>query len=183
MGVTRVYVKDARRLERVNEIKAARRRMSWFPFVFSHSGFEKVSLCLTRLIVGYRSCNEKDFDVFDVSAFQFLRKLRVGSRCFKWVKEVKMVGMSELESVVIGMNSFTKHKNDCGNDPNRYFHLKNCPKLKSLKMGHHSFSDYSVCQIENVDALEVIEMGDLNESSENFYYASLELKSILIHIE
>ena len=106
MGATRVYVKDARRLERVNEIKAARRRMSWFPFVFSHSGFEKVSLCLTRLIVGYRSCNEKDFDVFDVSAFQFLRKLRVGRKCFKWVKEVKLVGMSELESVVIGNGSF-----------------------------------------------------------------------------
>ena len=80
--------------------------MSWFPFVFSHSGFEKVSLCLTRLVVGYRSCNEKDFDVFDVSAFQFLRKLRVGSRCFQWVKEVKLVGMSELESVVIGNGSF-----------------------------------------------------------------------------
>ena len=44
MGATRVYVKDARRLERVNEIKAARRRMSWFTFVFSRSGFEKVSL-------------------------------------------------------------------------------------------------------------------------------------------
>lgn len=106
MGATRVYVKDARRLERVNEIKVARRRMSWFPFVFSRSGFEKVSLCLTRLIVGYRSCNEKDFDVFDVSAFQFLRRLRVGRKCFKWVKEVKMVGMSELESVVIGNGSF-----------------------------------------------------------------------------
>ena len=40
-------------------------------------------------------------------------------------------------------------------------------------------------EIENVDALEVIEMGDLDEESDsfNFYYASLELKSILIHNE
>ena len=38
-------------------------------------------------------------------------------------------------------------------------------------------------EIENVDALEVIEMGDLNEDSYHFYGASLELKSILIHSE
>ena len=40
-----------------------------------------------------------------------------------------------------------------------------------------------MCAIENVDALEAIEMGDLNEESNSFYCASLELKSILIHNE
>ena len=94
-----------------------------------------------------------------------------------------MIGLSELESVVIGENSFTKFKN--GNcirpDANRHFYLKNCPKLKSLKMGYGSFSDYTVIEIENVDALEVIEMGDLNDWSYCFYNASLELKSALLH--
>ena len=61
--------------------------------------------------------------------------------------------------------------------------MKDCPKLKSLKMGRYSFSDYTVIEIENVDTLEVIEMGELNEWSYNFYHASLELKSILIHRE
>ena len=50
-------------------------------------------------------------------------------------------------------------------------------------MGRDSFSDYSVCEIEDVDALEVIEFGELNEESRSFFYASLELKSILIHSE
>ena len=40
-----------------------------------------------------------------------------------------------------------------------------------------------MCEIENVDALEVIEIGKLKKESYNFYYASLELKSILIHNE
>ena len=66
---------------------------------------------------------------------------------------------------------------------NRHFNLKNCPKLKSVKFGSWSCLDYSVCEIENVDALEVIEIGDLNERSINFVYASLELKSILIQNE
>ena len=94
-----------------------------------------------------------------------------------------MIELNNLESVEIGMNSFTQHKNDHGRNTDRHFYLKNCPKLKSLKMGRFSFNDYTVIEIENVDALEVIEMGDLNELSFNFYYASLELKSILIHNE
>ena len=128
-------------------------------------------------------CNEEGLKELDLSGFVSLRELKVGNECFEYVKEVKLIGLSELESVEIGMNSFTQHKKGYGNDANRHFYLKNCPKLKSLKMGRYSFSDYTVCEIENVVALEVIEIGDLNEWSYNFDYASLELKSILIHNE
>ena len=107
-----------------------------------------------------------------------LASIQIGDESFMYVNEVKVIGLSELESVEIGTNSFTQHKDDHGNDPNRHFYLKNCPKLKSLKMGRYSFSDYTVIEIENVDALEEIEMGDYS-----FYHASLELKSVLIHSE
>ena len=128
-------------------------------------------------------CNEEGLTELDLRGFMNLRELTVGNECFENVKEVKLIGMSELKSVVVGMNSFTKNKNSGDNDPNRHFYLKNCPKLKSLKMGRYSFSDYTVCEIESVNALEVIEMGDLLEKSRNFAYASLELKSILIQNE
>ena len=49
--------------------------------------------------------------------------------------------------------------------------------MRELNIGYCSFSDYTVCEIENVPSLEVIEMGELNEYSYNFRYASLELKS------
>ena len=124
-----------------------------------------------------------DFSVLDLTRFSKLESLVIGDNCFSYVTEVKMVGLKALESVEIGMNSFTQHKNDYGNDSNRHFYVKNSPKLKSLKIGLFSFSDYTVCEIENVDALEVIEMGDVNEVSYNFRSASLELKSILIHNE
>ena len=79
---------------------------------------------------------------------------------------------------MIGEKCFTKHKDDYyGNDPSRHFYLKNCERVRELKIGCYSFSDYSVCEIENVPSLEVIEMGELNEESSNFWYASLELKS------
>ena len=49
-------------------------------------------------------------------------------------------------------------------------------------MGRYSFSDYSVIEIENVDKLEVLEIGDLNEESYNFYAAPLELRGGLWHL-
>ena len=121
----------------------------------------------------------------DLSGYSRLKRLEIGSDCFTYVEELRLIGLNELESVEIGMNSFTKYKNTyhITADPNRHICLKDCPKLKSLKMGCYSFSDYSVVEIENVDALEVIEMGELNEDSYSFKYASLELKSILIHNE
>ena len=128
-------------------------------------------------------CNERGLKELDLSGFEYLSELKVGSGCFMCVDKVKWVGMNCLESVEIGNNSFTKHMNDSNNDPNRHFYLRNCPKLKSLKMGRYSFSDYTVIEIENVDALEVIEMGDVNEKSFNFWCASLELKSVIVHRE
>ena len=138
---------------------------------------------VTEITIPSNSMNDASLTVLDLSRFRRLKKIVIGNECFMYVNEVKMVGLKALESVEIGMNSFTQHKNDVENDPNRHFYLKNCPKLKLLKMGRYSFSDYTVIEIENVNALEVIEMGELNEVSYNFYYASLELKSILIHSE
>ena len=138
---------------------------------------------ITELTVPSTSLNDASLTVLDLTRFKRLKRIVIGDECFMYVEEVKLIGLSKLESVEIGKNSFTKYKNGFGENPNRHFYLKNCPKLKSLKMGRYSFSDYTVIEIENVDALEVIEMGDLNEYSFNFYSATLELKSILIHSE
>ena len=138
---------------------------------------------IPELTVPSYSLNDASLTVPDLIRFRRVKRIVIGNESLMYVKELRLIGLSELESVVIGMNSFTQHKNGYGNDPNRHFYLKDCPKLKSLKVGRYSFSDYSVIEIENVNALEVIEMGDLNEVSRNFDYASLELKSILIHSE
>ena len=138
-------------------------------------------------------CNEVGLMELDLRGFVNLKELKVGDECFMYVNEVKLIGLDKLESVCIGSKSLTRIRSEDNVDKekdlrdqidhNRHFYLKNCPKLKSLKFGRWSCLDYSVIEIENVDALEVIEMGGLDEVSCNFYYASLELKSILIHSE
>ena len=138
---------------------------------------------LTDLVIGGYACPFDSVTAFDLSVYPRLKSVTIGDYGFEYVNVFNITGLSELESVEIGMNSFTKKKNGYGSDPNRHFYLKNCPKLKSLKMGRYSFSDYTVVEIEDVDALEVIEMGYLDEESYNFFRASLELKSVLIHRE
>ena len=78
---------------------------------------------------------------------------------------------------MIGMNSFTKKKDYYGNNANRKLYVKNCDTLKELKIGRYSFSDYSLIEIENVNSLELIEIGEIDKVSYNFFYISLELKS------
>ena len=132
---------------------------------------------IEELIVESNSRNGIEWRALDLGFISHLRLLEVGDDCFENVNEVKLIGLSKLERVVIGKNCFTKRKNSCGNDSTRHFYLRNCERLRELKMGRFSFSDYSVCEIENVPSLEVIEMGELNGDGCNFYYASLELKS------
>ena len=132
---------------------------------------------MEMMIVDSNACNDECFTALALSLFSNLKVFEVGDYSFSFVDEVKLIGLSKLERVVIGGNCFTKKKNSCSYDPSRHFYLKNCERLRELKMGRYSFSDYSVCEIENVPSLEVIEMGELNEWSANFEYASLELKS------
>ena len=127
----------------------------------------------------------KDVRELDLSVFVRLKELRVGDHCFRKVEILNLFGLKCLESVVIGEGSFVKYAYNSseGRDDSRRFYVKNCPSLKELKIGYQSFMDYSVIEIESVDALEVIEIGDLNRTGASFVYASLELKSVLIHDE
>ena len=130
------------------------------------------------IIVDNNGCNNRSFTVLNLTRFANLRVLEIGDYSFSYVDEVHLIGLSKLESVIIGDFCFSRYKYDWGNNPNGEFHLKNCEKLRELKIGQWSFNEYEVIEIENVNSLEVIEMGELIDYSVNFNTASLELKSV-----
>ena len=140
---------------------------------------------LEELIVSDNSCNEPEWNELDLSILIKLKELTVGDFCFKHVIGVRLVGLKQLERVVIGKGCFTEYGNNQPGyyQPFGYFTLKNCERVRELKMGRYSFSYYSVCEIESVDSLEVIEMGELNRWSYSFSHASLELKSECYGVE
>ena len=136
----------------------------------------RVPLNVEVITVGDKLCNGEN-ERIDLSKYFNLKNVSIGNECFFYQDVLNLTGLHSLERVMIGMSSFTKRKNDNGNDANRKLYVKNCDALKELKIGRYSFSDYSLIEIENVNSLELIEMGEVNNWSFNFYSASLELKS------
>ena len=128
------------------------------------------------ITVGNNKCNE-DNERIDLSKYFNLKNVSIGNECFYHQDVLNLTGLHSLERVMIGMNSFTKRKKGYGNDANRKLYVKNCDALKELKIGRYSFSDYSLIEIENVNSLELIEIGEIDKVSYNFFYTSLELKS------
>ena len=126
------------------------------------------------MIVDSNACNDVIYQLLDLSSISNLKVFEVGDYSFAFVDEVKLIGLNRLERVVIGKHCFRK---DFKKYSNHHFYLKNCERVRELKIGRYSFSDYSVCKIENVPSLEVIEMGELIERSYNFFAASMKLKS------
>ena len=135
---------------------------------------------IEELVVDVNCCNGESWRVLDLSVMRSLKSVVVGDDCFKNVSELRMIGMREVESVVVGERSFTRRKNDFANNPERRVCVRDCPSLRQLRVGRHSFSDYTEMEIECVDALERIVVGELGSNSYNFYYASLELRSVCV---
>ena len=98
-----------------------------------------------------------------------LKELVVGNRSFFFVEEVRLIGLERIETIRIG--------DECFMQPEGRFYLKNCPSLKELYIFGQSFSLYCVCEIENMEALEIIRIGEQEETTYNFLNASLVLKS------
>ena len=130
------------------------------------------------ITVGDNQCNGEN-ERIDLSKYVNLKNVSIGYGCFFHQDVLNLTGLHSLERVSIGINSFIKKKSSSGNDANRKLYVKNCDALKELKIGRYSFSDYSLIEIENVNSLELIEIGDMDSVSYNFLFASLELKSVL----
>ena len=117
---------------------------------------------IEELIVKNKSCNGKEWKSLDLSLLSRLRKLRIGDECFNEVERVKLNGLSELESVVVGVNSFTFQS-----DTKTSFEMKDCEKLKELIIGCTSFNIFGKFSLENTPSMERIIM-----KGSNFYWAS-----------
>ena len=130
----------------------------------------------TELVIPKNKCNMRGKWHLDLRNMTGLKRVIIGNNCFKNVDVVRLVGLKYLEQVEIGMNCFSRKSTPYMN-PDRHFYLKDCPMIQELRIGSGSFVDYSVCEIERVPSLGVIEMGSAYSGGNNFFFASLELRS------
>ena len=89
-------------------------------------------------------------------------------------------GLNKLKSLIIGMNSFTKKRNNSGDDKTRSFAILNCIELESIEIYRFSFSDYSGgFELFNLPKLSSIIIGEVTAHSYNFRYSSFEIKGTI----
>ena len=139
--------------------------------------FNALDSTVETIIVDNNGCNDRSFTVLNLTRFVNLRVFEVGDYSFSYVNEVHMIGLPELERVMIGENCFSQCKDVFYANPSGDFYLKDCDKLRELRISVSSFISYASCVIEGNNRLEVIEMGKLYDWGYNFFYASLEMKS------
>ena len=141
-------------------------------FIHNHQTYLVLKRCLsemeisedmTELTVPENRCNDEDITVLDFSRFTGLRKMEIGDGCFENVRELKLVGLGELESVMIGKDSFLSSSG--------VFTVQRCDSLTELTIGHSSFDSYHEIVLDGVPVLESVRVGD-----GCFVSSSLELK-------
>ena len=112
------------------------------------------------IIVDNNGCNDESFTVLDLTRFTNLRVFEVGDYSFRQVEVVHLIGLSKLERVVIGDSCFEDDYSGGVYSENNQLVVKNCERLRELRIGGRSFVAYSVFDVENVPSLEVIECAE-----------------------
>ena len=120
------------------------------------------------------ACNTPSFTKLNLLSFVHLRQFEVGDCSFVYVKEVRMIGLKWLESVVIGENCFTKEES---RSPACHLYLKDCERLRELRIGNHSFENNSSWVIVNLPSLDEIEVGEWCEGNNYCSESALMVKS------
>ena len=113
------------------------------PTVTLHSVGELNALDATVESIIVVGCNDESFTVLNLTRFVNLKVFEVDDYSFRYVNEVYLIGLSKLERVVIGYNSFYMY-NYQAEDSNGRFYLKDCPQLRELQISSDSFGYYSL---------------------------------------
>ena len=95
-------------------------------------------------------------DLLSISGYSDLKRIVVGDDCFNKVRVFELDGLSELEIITIGEESFRVSIDERSDGTCR---IANCPKLKSIQIGYQSFADYHSFELSNLPSLQSIDIG------------------------
>ena len=115
------------------------------------------------LIIPNGYFNGNSVTSFNISNNGVLKSIVIGDNCFGKVRVFDLNGLSELESVVIGQQSFTMNTNEPWKSERTDGSCKivNCPKLKSIQINGYSLGDYHSFEMRNLPSLQSFTLGTL----------------------
>lgn len=150
-------------------------KSSYAKIISSYIDIDSISVSIEELIFMDYSQLEMGLVTMDLSSFSQLKSFECGDNSFNSVRQFIINGLNELESISIGMNSFTLSENSYSERLNREFHLKNCLSLRELSIDRYSFSDYHIFELNNLPNLKSIMIGSSSESMNFYFVESIEL--------
>ena len=90
-----------------------------------------LSVDTESIVIPSGVCNDAVIHEIDLSNYRKMRSLHIGSSSYASVRELKLVGFLNLETVVIGANSFLFKGGG--------FYLQNCPRVREVMVGSLTF--------------------------------------------
>ena len=145
----------------------------------SKNELQAIDKSVTSIIIPNRTCNDKDYTIFDFSRFSIVESIEIGDDCFGSVQTFKIDGLNRLKTIKIGNKSFTQEKNDWGNDKSKSFHILNCELLKSIQIGEYSFRYFAgEFELKNLPQLQSIQIGTIGSRSDNFFWSLFVIRGI-----
>ena len=94
--------------------------------------------------------------VFDTDCLKGIERLEIGGHCFEKVDRFVIDGLNELESIVIGKNSFEL---DYQNSRGSRGVIMNCDQLSLIRFAYNSFWRYESFELKNLPSLISIQLG------------------------
>ena len=106
--------------------------------------------------------------ILSTNSFNQLKSITIGCSCFTNVREFVIDGLESLESVRIGESCFRISYDERDDGVCR---ITNCPNLRQLEIGDHSYEDFKSFELSNLNSLQSIKFGD-----RCFWYTDFSLK-------
>ena len=117
----------------------------------SKNDFLVMNPMVTTITVQNGCGNDIDTISWNWNHFLFLKEIVIGNNCFKSVDELKLAGLSSLESVVIG--------DYCFSNAEGALELRSLRQLKSLRVGSGSMKQFKSLVVDDMSVLDSITIG------------------------
>ena len=123
--------------------------VDWNATVKSSHRLQTIPNVISGLEVKENTCNDGSLTEVDLSRFQNMRKIEIGSNSLNQVSSLSLSNMPKLNSFTSGMNSLSQSQS---------FIASNNPLLQQIGIGDHSFqlsSSFYLNELPKISSLEI----------------------------
>ena len=98
----------------------------FFPsIVYPCSIMESIPHSNTTIFIPNWTCNDNNYIKMNITQYHQVRSINIGTNSFAYVKSLIIDGLTKLQELKIGSNSFTQYRNSFGNDNTKSFLNRN----------------------------------------------------------